>query len=279
MNAGLSGVSTTHEVSGDTRAALAIAIVVLVFHSLLWLCWMQLSLRGDSLMRRSESAIELDFDLTPTPAQTPLSKAAKTPASTTAQTPAPSSAPDKPAKPVKSDGMREQLPAPRLAQANRLRPMTQRTTPVQAVEPVPAQTDAPAPAVGSGTSPVATASDAHVASRVSADDAAAETPPGFAAAYLHNPGPAYPAIATQRGWQGEVVLRVHVLETGAPDQIDVQSGSGHDSLDQAAVDAVRQWRFTSARRGGQSVDGWVRVPMEFRLANGLDGTKGGQDHE
>jgi protein TonB len=89
--------------------------------------------------------------------------------------------------------------------------------------------------------------------------------PVFNAGYLHNPPPDYPAIAQQRAWQGTVLLKVQVLASGKPSQIEIVSSSGHASLDDAARDAVTSWRFVPARRGGQPVDGWVQVPIEFKL--------------
>ncbi len=91
------------------------------------------------------------------------------------------------------------------------------------------------------------------------------TEPSFGAAYLHNPAPDYPAVAQQRHWQGTVQLKVHVLMDGKPDEVSVASSSGHTSLDDAAVEAVKAWRFTPAKRGEQAIDGWVRVPIEFKL--------------
>ncbi|KAE8759242.1 TonB family protein [Paraburkholderia madseniana] len=91
------------------------------------------------------------------------------------------------------------------------------------------------------------------------------TEPSFGAAYLHNPAPTYPGVAQQRGWQGTVMLKVHVLASGRPDHVGLASSSGHESLDDAALEAVTNWRFAPARRGAQPVDGWVQVPIEFKL--------------
>jgi protein TonB len=41
------------------------------------------------------------------------------------------------------------------------------------------------------------------------------------------------------------------------------SGSSH--LDEAAMEAVRRWRFTPAMRGKEVVEAWVLVPVEFQL--------------
>jgi periplasmic protein TonB len=36
-------------------------------------------------------------------------------------------------------------------------------------------------------------------------------------------------------------------------------------LDQAALDAVRRWRFSPATRGGKPVEWTARLPIRFRL--------------
>ncbi|KUY85839.1 hypothetical protein WS50_00025 [Burkholderia territorii] len=99
--------------------------------------------------------------------------------------------------------------------------------------------------------------------------AAAEpvTAPRFAAAYLRNPAPDYPDIAQRRGWEGTTFLNVHVLANGRADQVLLSASSGHDALDDAAVAAVTDWRFVPAKRGAESTDGWVRVPVVFKLGN------------
>ncbi|RMO67978.1 Ferric siderophore transport system protein, TonB family [Pseudomonas syringae pv. aptata] len=38
------------------------------------------------------------------------------------------------------------------------------------------------------------------------------------------------------------------------------------ALDEAAQAAVRQWTFIPAKRGDTPVEGWVNVPMAFKLA-------------
>ncbi|MEX4002193.1 energy transducer TonB [Paraburkholderia sp. EG285A] len=86
------------------------------------------------------------------------------------------------------------------------------------------------------------------------------------AAYLHNPAPDYPQIAQDQGWEGRVLLRVHVLADGSPDSVAVQTGSGRRVLDEAAREAVAHWRFVPAKRGDEAVEGWVTVPIDFRLA-------------
>lgn len=90
-------------------------------------------------------------------------------------------------------------------------------------------------------------------------------PKGYAG-YLNNPVPNYPAVAQRRGLQGKVVLKIHVLASGQPDNVTVAKSSGYDILDEAAVKAVTGWVFDPAKRGQKPIDGWVNVPINFKLS-------------
>lgn len=93
----------------------------------------------------------------------------------------------------------------------------------------------------------------------------AVTPPGFSAAYLRNPAPAYPIAAKRSGTQGTVTLRVLVTREGLPARVDLEKTSGSFHLDRAALEAVRTWRFVPARRGAEAIESWMVVPIVFRL--------------
>ncbi len=80
---------------------------------------------------------------------------------------------------------------------------------------------------------------------------------------ISSPPPAYPREALRRGESGETLLRVHVGADGVPYAIDLVRSSGSRSLDRAATDAARKWRFNPARRGGQAIAGTVQVPISF----------------
>ena len=91
------------------------------------------------------------------------------------------------------------------------------------------------------------------------------TPASANAGYLHNPAPEYPSLAMRRGWEGTVLLRVHVLASGKPGEIQIQKSSGRDQLDNAAKDAVKRWSFVPAKQGDVAQDGWVSVPIDFKI--------------
>jgi protein TonB len=86
--------------------------------------------------------------------------------------------------------------------------------------------------------------------------------------YRNRKGLRYPPQAMRRREEGTVTLRVYVTPSGDPDQIEVQKGSGSRNLDQAALRAVRTWKFRPGTKDGQPVGGWVIVPIQFRLTDG-----------
>lgn len=91
------------------------------------------------------------------------------------------------------------------------------------------------------------------------------TTTGARATYLHSPRPRYPSVARHNGWEGLTILRVEVEATGQPVTVEVLQSSGHDVLDQAAVAAVRDWKFVPARAGDKPIISWLEVPIRFRL--------------
>ncbi len=87
------------------------------------------------------------------------------------------------------------------------------------------------------------------------------------AGYLSNPAPEYPEVALDRGWEGVVMLRVKVSPTGSPLEINLKNSSGKKVLDETAVKTVKRWKFSPALRGNTPVEGWVDVPIHFKLPN------------
>ena len=92
-------------------------------------------------------------------------------------------------------------------------------------------------------------------------------PPRFGAAYLNNPPPAYPSVSRRSGEQGRVLLRVLVSENGLAESVQLDSSSGHEKLDRAAIEAVKKWSFVPAKRSNQPVSAYVLVPVNFSLSS------------
>lgn len=134
-------------------------------------------------------------------------------------------------------------------------------TPVAVVRPA----DVPAADDPAAAEPPAAAPTAHSQATLREDAAPALTPPRFDAAYLDNRAPDYPPLSRRLGEQGRVVLRVWVDTDGAAREVQLHASSGYPRLDEAAVAAVKRWRFVPARRGDMPVAEWVRVPIPFVL--------------
>jgi protein TonB len=86
------------------------------------------------------------------------------------------------------------------------------------------------------------------------------TPPDL----LREVKPEYTEDARRKSVEGDVVLEIVVRRDGSVGSVKVLQGLGA-GLDQRAVDAVRQWRFSPARRYGTPVDVIVEVAVEFKL--------------
>lgn len=93
----------------------------------------------------------------------------------------------------------------------------------------------------------------------------AESDPVFNADYLNNPAPSYPRMARKRNLQGKVFVKVLVNIDGTPQNIIISKSSGHNILDEAALEAVKTWRFIPARKGNKTVQASVVIPVEFKI--------------
>ena len=99
---------------------------------------------------------------------------------------------------------------------------------------------------------------------------AAPEPPASAApdrapVLVSSPSPRYPAQAWRRREAGTVLVRVDVGPDGVPTSTSLVQSSRSRSLDKAALDAVRRWRFEPALANGRPVVASVVVPIEFNL--------------
>jgi len=77
--------------------------------------------------------------------------------------------------------------------------------------------------------------------------------------------PAYPREAAMRFESGTVKLQLYVDPTGMVSNVLITRSSGSPTLDTAARDQARTWRFTPARRDGKPTPDIVEIEIEFRL--------------
>jgi protein TonB len=83
-------------------------------------------------------------------------------------------------------------------------------------------------------------------------------------AVVHNPAPEYPPEALKSRRTGRVVLRVRIAADGSIVLASIYRSSGVPSLDQAALNAVRRWRFAPAESASAPVR-QIAVPIRFLI--------------
>jgi len=79
--------------------------------------------------------------------------------------------------------------------------------------------------------------------------------------------PTYPSASRRAGEEGTVRLKVLVDGKGRPKDVAVATSSGFARLDQAAIEAVRKWRFVAATDGASPISAWTQVAITFRLTS------------
>lgn len=85
--------------------------------------------------------------------------------------------------------------------------------------------------------------------------------------YRLNSHPKYPRLARKRGYQGTVILSVLVGLKGSVSDLKVHQSSGFSILDEAALKAVKRWKFTIGTMSGKQSEMWVKLPVKFELRN------------
>lgn len=77
--------------------------------------------------------------------------------------------------------------------------------------------------------------------------------------------PTYPPTSRRLGEEGTVKLRILVDPSGRSKQVEVATSSGFPRLDQAAMEAVKRWRFVAATNGSSAIEAWTQVSVTFQL--------------
>lgn len=124
--------------------------------------------------------------------------------------------------------------------------------------PVPPPVAAPSPTNVPTQGPVADGSQQNALP-------ASALAPGRIPVAISKPAPNYPSDALRNGETGKVVVRIEVGADGEPTAVSIVARSGSRSLDRAAVQAAKRWRFRPAQENGRAVASAVEVPMAFAL--------------
>lgn len=77
--------------------------------------------------------------------------------------------------------------------------------------------------------------------------------------------PTYPRQAREQGWEGVVIIQVHINKQGLVESSEIHESSGHSLLDTQALLAIQHWKFQPAKNGNFSVPAIANIPIKFDL--------------
>ena len=83
----------------------------------------------------------------------------------------------------------------------------------------------------------------------------------------YKPPPGYPDMAAQAGVEGTVTLWVYVASSGSVSDVRLYNSSGVNSLDEAALSAAWNTRWTPAQNNGIPVGVWTTLTYNFVLTD------------
>jgi len=188
---------------------------------------------------------------------------------------APAPAPKPAAAKPKPKPKPKQAPKPKPRPPAPPAPPSERAVTVPVESPAPVESDdlplAPeedAPSASSEVTdvdPSATGEPSLGSSAVGQAEEPPITQPRSDASHLSNPAPRYPTLSRRFGEEGRVLLDVYILPDGTVGEIRLNTSSGFKRLDEAALTAVRNWRFVPARRGESPIPFWYVQPVTFSL--------------
>lgn len=141
------------------------------------------------------------------------------------------------------------------------------TPPTQEAQPQEAQVQPPPPVVQEQPKPEPPAQEAAPAEpEVHEGDLVEATPDVIKPSVVTRVEPAYPPIARSKKVEGTVILSVLVTESGAVSDVKVlREAGGSMGLNEAAVAAVKKWKFRPAVKAGKRVKVWVTYPVVFKV--------------
>lgn len=85
-------------------------------------------------------------------------------------------------------------------------------------------------------------------------------------AFLSKPvQPRYPRIARKRGIEGVATYEIWLDEKGQQVKQVLISSSGATILDKSALDAIKQWQFSTHTVNGVAMAHRIQIPVRFKL--------------
>lgn len=80
--------------------------------------------------------------------------------------------------------------------------------------------------------------------------------------FTYRPTPPYPKEAVRFRLEGTVMLQIHIASDGSL-TVSIENTSGHEILDQAAVNTVQDWKIRPTYLNGKPVESTETMPVRF----------------
>lgn len=77
--------------------------------------------------------------------------------------------------------------------------------------------------------------------------------------------PSYPSSCKRQGHEGTTILEVTILSKGKPGSIEIIKSAGCESLDKAAIKALKKAKYIPAKRLGVSFTTTKKIAFNFKL--------------
>ena len=121
------------------------------------------------------------------------------------------------------------------------------------------------PSPSQAEQPATTQAEVERAASVTPERVVALSPAAAESSLIHRVEPEYPEEARNRQVQGPVVLDIHIGQDGTVQ--DAKLVRGEPLLVDAAMAAVKQWRFQPRLVDGTPAEMQTRITLNFRLSN------------
>jgi len=109
--------------------------------------------------------------------------------------------------------------------------------------------------------------EGHRQAEIDQTGAVPVTMPNPFAKGLNNPKPPYPLMSRRLNEEGKVILNVCVSLSGLVENLKLEKTSGHQRLDDIAIETVKKWKFIPAKNQDRDINACYLLPVQFILRN------------
>lgn len=258
------------------RLRLGAGALVLALHAAV-AAFMVLGTRTAPVAAERESAMMVSVIDAPAPRQAPAQGLAQSlaPAAVPPADPEPRVRPAPEPQPIAQPSPLEPMPEQQQQQRQQQQPQQRQSKPQRQPKPQPQPrprpkpqpATRPAPQEAANPSPEPPAASA-LQGRQQASQAPRQDTPVLVTDIQYDgprPVPVYPRLSRLHDETGRVVVLVRISAQGKVQDASIDISSGHERLDDAALDAARRARFKPLTRNGVAMPALARLPYDFQM--------------